>query len=113
MTPERRPWDVDLTMSKAALERYMRALVVVRGHFTDSMTLYGDPLNADRSVSLFTRTWIPDGRLAEFQRLARPEGVRPPARMQVGMASHECPECDERCPQGHHGGSEWKDVLGD
>ena len=108
MTPKR-PWDVDTNMGKAALERFMRALVVCRGHFTDSMTL-GPVGSAGRNVSLFTRVWLPDGKLPEFRQLAKPFAVRVPPRVQVGMHEWSCSECGGECPSGHCGGSEWREL---
>lgn len=47
------PWDVDIDTTKAALERFARALIECDATLTCSMTLGGFPLG--RGVSAFTR----------------------------------------------------------
>lgn len=95
-------------MAKSALERFMRALVVCRGKVTSTMTL-GDPMGG-RTVSLFARVLLPDGALNNFREIAKPYEVRTPPRIQVGMTRWRCPECQGDCPQGHHGGEEWRSL---
>lgn len=80
------PWDADCDATRAGLERMVRALVVVDGHFTCSH-LIGDRAKVaepQRGYTIFFRVWIPIGREAEFAQHAKAE-LTPPPRIQVGM----------------------------
>ncbi len=63
------PWDTDTEASKVKLERFIRSLLVVGGHFTSSFSLA--PIeNPTRSVSVFFRVWIPEGNEKRFEELS-------------------------------------------
>jgi hypothetical protein len=94
-----RPWSVDIRWSKAARERFTRALFELRAALTDS------GLFADSGLAV---VWLLDGDLEKFEEIAKPYGVRHPARVSVGLIGYQCTECHEDCPPGHHGGEEWK-----
>jgi hypothetical protein len=81
---EKLPWDVDCDATRAGMERFIRALVCVRGHFSDSFTLY--PVDKpQRGVSVFFRVWIPEGAEQRFLEMAGLDELKPPPRVQVGM----------------------------
>lgn len=81
------PWDVDVDSTCAGMERFIRALVVSRGHFTDSFTLGSDLTKPSRDT-VFFRVWIPEGKELFFLELSKCEELRPPPRVQVGMGLH-------------------------
>lgn len=80
-------WDTDCDATKTAMERFLRALVVVGGHFTSSFSLH-PVATPQRGVSVFFRVWIPRGREARFVELAKVE-LKPPPRVSLGWS------CDE------------------
>ncbi len=79
------PWDADCDGSGAALQRFMRALVCTGSHFTDSHTIGGHALA--RGVSVFFRVWIAKGAEQRFLDLAEIAELKPPPRVQIGMAT--------------------------
>lgn len=106
-----RPWEITTSMAKVSLQRLMRALVVHKGYVTDQYTLPGPPEHMDRTVSLFLMVQLPENSLVAFCADAKPQEVRCPPRVQVGQTNWNCPECEKRCPPGHHGGSEWVALI--
>jgi len=73
------PWDTDCEATKVGLERFIRALLCVQGHFTSSFTIGNYPLNVpSRGVSVFFRVHIPDGREREFEELSGMTLAAPP-----------------------------------
>lgn len=86
-------YDTDCTASGASMERFIRALCTVRGHFTDSFSLA--PIDKPtRAVSVFFRIWLTPGTEHRFMEMAGVE-IKPPARVSVGC---EGPSDDEsRC----------------
>lgn len=85
MRAEKKPWDADCDATKAGLERFMRALIVVGGHFTDSFSLAAVD-KPTRGVSVFFRVWIPDGSEQRFAELAHVEPLKPPPRVSLGWS---------------------------
>jgi len=85
MTPlsEKKPWDTDCQATKVALERFVRSLVMVGGHFTDSFFLpTGEVARPNRYTSVFFRVWIPVGQEERFKELSKMK-LAPPPRLQV------------------------------
>ncbi len=80
---EKLPWDVDCDATKVGFERFLRALVCTRSHFTDSFSL-ASVLKPSR-VTVFFRVWIPEGQEQTFLRLAAVDVLKPPPRAHVGM----------------------------
>jgi hypothetical protein len=78
------PYDAECNASKAAMERFLRALVEVDGHFTDSF--YNHPLNKPHTTVYF-RVWLPPGTEQRFARLAQIEAVKPPAVPDLGWCA--------------------------
>jgi hypothetical protein len=89
---EKHPWDCDVDATRAGLERFIRALFIVRGHFTDSFAL--GPIDTPSRNTIFVRVWIPHSRYAEFVRLARCAPLRKPARVIVGTTLSLCREIE-------------------
>lgn len=105
-----RPWEVELLNgSEPSLARCLRAVIACKGRITDTFTFGGGFSESWRSM-VGLMVLVPDGYLAKFREIAKPYEVRPTKRIQVGMHDHRCGECDERCPPGHHGGTEWRGV---
>lgn len=77
-------WDAECDATRAGMERFLRALVHVGGHFTDSFTL-APILEPRRGVTVFFRVWLLPGTEARFVELAKIEPVRPPPRVDLGM----------------------------
>lgn len=78
---EKKPWDTDTPASKVGLERFIRSLVSVRGHFTDSFSLA--PIDQpSRGVSVFFRVWIPEGNEKRFEELSGLK-LKPPPKATV------------------------------
>lgn len=88
------PWDADCSATRAGMERFLRALVCVGGHFTDSFTL-APVTQPTRSVSVFFRIWLPQGCELRFLEMANIDELKPPPRVQVGL---ESPPDDGRRP---------------
>lgn len=106
-----RSWQVDLVnMSEPSLARCMRALIACSGKITDIGT-YGGRVDDWRATVLLMVS-LPDGLLARFREIARPREVSPPTRINLGMHFYRCgvEGCEEQCPPGHHGGTEWRAV---
>lgn len=116
-----RPWQVGLAnMSEPSLARFMRGLIACAGQITDMHGVGGRRFGYadDWRGSLVAMVRLPDGFLAKFREAARPIDVSPPSRIQVGTRGYSCGEfadngvpCEEKCPPGHHGGTEWRAVL--
>lgn len=93
MTPEqvlrdgKLPWDAECNTTRAAMDRFLRALVYVDGHFTDAHTL-GNVMHPLRYVHVHFRVWLPEGREAEFVSLAKVE-IKPPPRVDLGWSAEE------------------------
>lgn len=77
-----RNWDVDSLMSSAALERIMRALVTVGGHFTCAHTYGGQHY---RHQPVMFRIWLPVGTEEQFREIAKVE-IKPPPRVDLGWS---------------------------
>ena len=86
------PWDAECDASRAAMERFLRALVCTDSHFTDSFTLMS-VTKPTRGATVFFRVWIPAGSEQRFLELAQIDEVKPPMRVQVGL---ETPPDDGR-----------------
>lgn len=83
---EKLPYDADCLATHAAMERFLRALVIVGGHFTDSFTLH--PIDkASRSVSVFFRVWLRPGTERQFEELAKIDPIKQPPRVDLGLTS--------------------------
>lgn len=78
------PWDADVDGTRAGMERFVRALVCVGGHFTSSFTLGNDATKPFKDT-VFFRVWIPEGKEARFLEVSTLEELRPPPRVHVGM----------------------------
>lgn len=80
---DKQPWDAECDATRVGLERFMRALIVVKGHFTDSF--YLAPVDKPtRGVTVFFRVWIPEGLEAKFALLAKPiSPLKAPPRVSV------------------------------
>jgi hypothetical protein len=86
-------YDTDCDANKTAMERFFRALVTVRGHFTDSFSLA--PVDKPtRGVSVFFRVWLRPGTERRFCDLAGAE-IKPPGRVSVGTDGP--PDDESRC----------------
>lgn len=83
MTAAKLSWDVDCDATRAGLERFMRALVCTKSHFTDSFTLA--PVDKPRRVTVFFRIWVPEGSEQRFMEMANIPELKPPPRVSVGM----------------------------
>jgi hypothetical protein len=80
---EKLPWDVDCDATRVGMERFLRALVCTRSHFTDSFSLA--PVVKPSRVTVFFRVWIPTGSEQRFLELAQVDELKPPQRVSVGM----------------------------
>lgn len=76
VAPQLLPWDTDVSATRAGLERLMRALICVGGHFTDSFAF--GPMDPPSRISVFLRVFIPEGREEEFKTRAKAELLPPP-----------------------------------
>jgi hypothetical protein len=84
MSTEKLPWDVDVDATKVRMERFIRALVVVDGHFTDSFSL-ASVEKPSRGVTVFFRIWIKPGTEQRFLALAGVDRLRPPPFINLNM----------------------------
>ncbi len=78
------PWDAEFQATRPGMERAMRALVCVRGHFTDSMTL-APVAKPTRAVTVFMRIWLRPGTEKVFMEMAGIDEIKPPPLVHVGM----------------------------
>ena len=78
------PWDAEFQATRPGMERAMRALVCVRGHFTDSMTL-APVTKPARNVTVFLRVWLRPGTEQVFMNMAGIDEIKPPPRVHVSM----------------------------
>lgn len=72
------PWDCEIRYSAPALQAFTRALVTVRGWFTDSY-VRGEVHPGSRSAELAFRIWLPEGTDAAFRELVPVLDLRQPA----------------------------------
>jgi len=84
MSTEKLPWDVDIDATKIGMERFIRALVVTDGHFTDSFSL-ASVEKPSRFVTVFFRVWIKPGAEQRFLALAGVDKLRPPPVVNLNM----------------------------
>ncbi len=78
------PWDAEFQATRPGMERAMRALVCVRGHFTDSMAL-APVAKPTRAVTVFMRIWLRPGTEQVFMEMAGIDEIKPPPRVHVSM----------------------------
>lgn len=78
---DKQPWDAECDATKVAMERFLRALVVVRGHFTDSFSLA--PVDKPSRVTVFFRIWLIPGTEQRFVELAKIESLKPPPKISL------------------------------
>lgn len=90
------PWDTSCLATAAGLERMMRALVVVDGHFSDCFSAHREHLaKPSRSAEVHFRVWIPEGWEQKFCDIAQAKLIEPP-RAQVGMGGPPSEEQETR-----------------
>jgi hypothetical protein len=77
------PWDAECDATKVGMERFLRALVCTKSHFSDSFSLA--PVNTPSRVTVFFRVWVPEGQEQRFLEMAKLDELKPPPRVQVGM----------------------------
>lgn len=77
----KQPWDAECDATKVAMERFLRALVVVRGHFTDSVSLA--PVDKPSRVTIFFRVFLIPGTEQRFAELAKIEPVKSPPKVSL------------------------------
>jgi len=77
------PWDAECDATKVGLERFLRACICTKSHFTDSFSLA--PVDKPCRVTVFFRVWIPEGQEQAFLKMALLDGLKPPPRVQLGM----------------------------
>ena len=85
MTTDKIPLDANCDATKVGLERFMRALIVVGGHFTDSFTL-APVVEPSRGVTVFFRIWLHPSTEARFAELAKVEMPTTPLKVDCGAA---------------------------
>ena len=78
------PWDADCDATRVGMERFLRALVCTRSHFTDSFTL-APVSKPTRGVTVFFRVWIAVGQEQAFLEMAGVDALKPPPRASVWM----------------------------
>ncbi len=83
MSATKLPWDAECMATRVGMERFLRALVCTRSHFSDSHTLA--PIDKPRRVSVFFRVWVPSGNELLFLEMAGLDALLPPPRAHVGM----------------------------
>lgn len=71
----KKPWDAEVDATRTGLERLMRALLVVGGHFTDSFSLAPVTERPSR-VTVWLRVHLPEGAEERFRELAHLGEVR-------------------------------------
>ena len=64
------------------MERFLRALVVVHGHFTDSFSLA--PVDKPSRATVFFRIWLKPGTESQFVEIAQIESVKTPPKVEFG-----------------------------
>jgi len=84
------PWEVSIDTTRIGLERLARALISTESQLINSY-IFGDyPLGRGISAQLLIK--IPKGNEETFKELCKPEDMRPPSRLQVGIDTYNpCP----------------------
>jgi hypothetical protein len=79
---EKVPYDAECDATRIGMERFFRALLAVRGHFSDSFSLA--PIDTPSRVTIFLRVWLRPGTEARFVELAKiREPLKTPPRVSV------------------------------
>lgn len=91
---EKLPWNCDCDATRAGMERFIRALVRVGGHFTDSFTLHTIE-KPTRGVTVFFRIWLVPGTEQRFLSLAEIDEIKPPPRVDLGWSDSSPRDIDD------------------
>ena len=81
-------FDCSVAWNSKAMTRFVRALVMNRGYFTDSFT-FSRPPHGRNDTTVF-RVFLPKTRVEEFKASALPQDFRPPPEVHLNSTSVEC-----------------------
>ncbi len=89
-------FDCSVAWNDKAMARFVRALVVHRGHFTDSFTFARPPYG--RNDTTVFRVWLPATRVEAFKADAQPQELRLPPQVHLNCSAQPVPATDKEEP---------------